>query len=138
MTERRQTFAEALAKALEWTPGWWTTYSERAEAIIAALPNEWNPTSLVAENERLRTALDTVLALHPKIEHPRHGCCAAPASCSPDWPTAFGKGHGAYLALKPADHPPECGGKDHGLSMMRWPCPTVQALSSPVEKVVRP
>lgn len=72
--------------------------------------------------------LEALRALHPMIEHPRYGCCARPAACSPDWASAFGKSHGAYRALRPAQHPAVCGGKDHGLNRPRWPCPTMAAV----------
>jgi hypothetical protein len=58
-----------------------------------------------------RAALERVRALHPKIEKPRHGCCAPPKLC---------KGHA-----------PECGGREHSLSRPPWPCPTIAALDGP-------
>jgi hypothetical protein len=74
-------------------------------------------------NEAQQSALDSLTALHPRIEHPRYGCCATPPVCgnyrvSPvpvDW-----------AALKPRIHPDVCGGQEHGLSRPTWPCPTMR------------
>lgn len=52
--------------------------------------------------------IEKALALHPKIEEPRHGCCAPPKLCQ--------------------GHKPECGGREHGMNRPTFPCPTVRAL----------
>lgn len=56
----------------------------------------------------LEAALQRIRDLHPKIEDPRHGCCAAPKLC---------EGHG-----------PECWGLEHPLGGVPWPCATLRAI----------
>ena len=58
--------------------------------------------------DALRAAVHAVRDLHPKIENPRHGCCAPPKLCD--------------------GHPPECGSRDHGMNRPKWPCATLQAI----------
>lgn len=61
----------------------------------------------------LVAALRAVLALHAKVETPRHGCCARPRLCD--------------------GHAPECSAREHGVSKPPWPCPTVRAITSALE-----
>jgi hypothetical protein len=88
-------------------------------ADVAAIRVRWNDMPRSIAREDVRYLLDALAAagariaaaleLHPKIEDPRHGCCAHPKLCD--------------------GHSPECGGKDHGINRPDWPCQTVHALS---------
>lgn len=58
---------------------------------------------------RARAALlAPLLALHPKTENPRHGCCAPPKLCD--------------------GHSPECRSFEHPLGGVPWPCRTLRAV----------
>lgn len=67
-------------------------------------------TDRTTETDALRAAVQAVRNLHPKIENPRHGCCAPPKLC---------KGHG-----------PECRGAEHPLGGVPWPCATLRAMDA--------
>lgn len=56
----------------------------------------------------LKDKVAAVVKLHPRVQNPRHGCCAKPKLCN--------------------GHLDECGGREHALDRPSWPCPTLRAL----------
>ncbi|TDD77712.1 hypothetical protein [Actinomadura rubrisoli] len=89
---------------------------ERLRAERDHLEDRWHGEHLPrkqaeAERDRLAEHEHLVRMLHPKIEQPRHGCCAPPSACG--------------------GHRPECGG-DHGGRWVAWPCSTIRALDDPM------
>ncbi|MGW4087018.1 hypothetical protein ACWEGS_28700 [Streptomyces sp. NPDC004822] len=79
-------------------------YAEDAKALLDAHENAVRAAAAVA----VLHLQGAMLALHPKIAKPRHGCCAAPKLCG--------------------GHRPECRSSEHNLACPAWPCQSLRAV----------